>query len=240
MGELGTQALAAAIRSLGIRTTALPPADREALTLGRGATNCKECLPLQLTVGSLLEYVERRSRDGEVLIYFMPESTGPCRFGQYNVFIKRLIEQQRIPDLCVVPLGDADCYAGLGSTFISRAWQAVTAADVMNEVRSAVQALAVDRQAGLALFDEAWRLVLAALARENGASVARALSAASEILATHDHIPRSHGGSKASIDILHAVRGQFPGGGYVQIARGDYGVGIHVIAVFPDSTLYGH
>ena len=184
MGRLGTQALAAAVRSLGIHATALPPADAEVLKLGRGATNCKECLPLQLTVGSLLAYLKHRRRAGEVLIYFMPESTGPCRFGQYNVFTKRLIEREQIPDLCVVPLGDGDGYSGLGSTFTHRAWQAVTAADTMNEIRSAVQALAVQKESGLAIFDEAWRLVLAALARENGESVARALMAAADMLTT--------------------------------------------------------
>ena len=184
MGTLGTQALAAAVRSLGIRATALHPADGEALKLGRGATNCKECLPLQLTVGSLLDYVTHERRDGEVLIYFMPESTGPCRFGQYNVFIKRLIEQRRIPDLCVVPLGDANSYSGLGAKFTYRAWQAVVVGDAMNEVRSAVHVLAEDGPAGLAVFDEAWRLVLAALARENGTSVGETVKQAAALLQT--------------------------------------------------------
>jgi len=184
MGELGTQALSATVRSLGIRATALPPADAEVLKLGRGATNCKECLPLQLTVGSLLQYLANERRDGEVLIYFMPESTGPCRFGQYNVFIKRLIEQQQLEDLCVVPLGDVNSYSGLGPKFAYRAWQAVTAGDVMNEVRSAVNALAVDKEAGLEIFDEAWRIVVGALAHENGGTVEAALEAAAKVLKT--------------------------------------------------------
>jgi len=184
MGRLGTQALVAAIRGLGVHTTALPPADSEALKLGRGATNCKECLPLQLTVGSLLAYLNEHRREGELVIYFMPESTGPCRFGQYNVFIKRLIEQQRIPDLCVIPLSDVNSYSSFGPKFSFRAWQAITVSDAMNEVRSAVKALAVDTTTGLAVFDEAWRTVTAALARENGDSVAGALKAASEQLRT--------------------------------------------------------
>ncbi len=184
MGTLGTQALAAAVRSLGIHATALPPADAESLKLGHGATNCKECLPLQLTVGSLLAYLSKKRRSGEVLVYFMPESTGPCRFGQYNVFIKRLIEQQQIADLCVIPLGDENGYSSFGPKFEYRAWQAVTVSDAMNEVRSTVQVLAADNEAGLAVFDKAWRTILEALARENGASVARALRAASDILRT--------------------------------------------------------
>ena len=162
----------------------MPPADGDALKLGRGATNCKECLPLQLTVGSLLKYLDENRRNGEVLVYFMPESTGPCRFGQYNVFIKRLVEQRRIPNLCVVPLGDANGYAGLGPTFTYRAWQAVTVADAMNEIRSAVQVLAQDTPAGLAVFDEAWRIILAALGRENGIRVDEAVTEASARLAT--------------------------------------------------------
>ncbi|MCI5168136.1 MAG: activase, partial [Candidatus Electrothrix sp. GM3_4] len=88
MSRYATPLLAAAFRRVGIRAEALPPADEEALKLGRGHSSCKECLPLQTTLGSLLKRIKTRKAD-EVLVYYMPGADGPCRFGQYYVFTGR-------------------------------------------------------------------------------------------------------------------------------------------------------
>ncbi|HSH70298.1 MAG TPA: acyl-CoA dehydratase activase-related protein, partial [Deferrisomatales bacterium] len=58
MGETSTRAMAAAMRFVGIHAVALPPPGPRELELGKGVTTCKECLPLLLTTGSLLRYLE--------------------------------------------------------------------------------------------------------------------------------------------------------------------------------------
>ena len=64
--------------------------------MGRGNTTCKECLPLILNTGSFLEYLgKHRSNESEKILYFMADGTGPCRFGQYNVFLKELINKKK-------------------------------------------------------------------------------------------------------------------------------------------------
>ena len=91
MGRFLSESAAAAFRGIGIRATALQPADDKVLKIGRSCSSCKECLPLIITTGSLMKYLDERRDQNEKLIYFMPTAGGPCRYGQYSVFINDLI-----------------------------------------------------------------------------------------------------------------------------------------------------
>ncbi len=83
MGD-GAEVLAAAFRSLGVAAEALPEPGSEALRLGRRHTSGKECLPMTLTLGSLLERLAASSDGDERFAFFMPGTDGPCRFGAYK------------------------------------------------------------------------------------------------------------------------------------------------------------
>jgi len=168
MGRLGTQAVVAVLRKQGIRTTALEPPDKEILKIGRGNTSCKECLPMQLTTGSLLRYLYEDAGSDEVIVYFLPSSSGPCRFGQYNVFIRNLIRKHRIRNVALVSLSDENTYAGLGNKFATEAWQAVVISDVMEDIRSAILALAENKSSALQVFNSSWDDILSALEHRNG------------------------------------------------------------------------
>lgn len=45
MGDLGSRMLAATLRHLGIKASAVPPPSAKELKTGKGYTSCKECLP---------------------------------------------------------------------------------------------------------------------------------------------------------------------------------------------------
>ncbi|MEJ2718755.1 MAG: acyl-CoA dehydratase activase-related protein, partial [Deltaproteobacteria bacterium] len=156
MGRFGHQALVRAFHKVGIRAYPIPPADEEALKLGRGNSTCKECLPLQTTVGSMLKYFRDERPPGEVTAYFMPGASGPCRFGQYNVFSRRLIERHRIPDAAVLTLNAANGYMGLGDKFTLPAWRAIVISDVMYEIWSTILAAAQDRESALDIYQREW------------------------------------------------------------------------------------
>ena len=114
MGRFLNDATSAVFRSIGIRASVLPPADDEVLKLGRGNTSCKECLPLLLTVGSLLKYLKNREKTEELLVYFMPTASGPCRFGQYSPFISQLIARNGIEDVALFSLQAENSYTETG------------------------------------------------------------------------------------------------------------------------------
>ncbi len=163
MGRLGSEALAAVFRGLGFNASAHPPADEAILKLGRGNTSCKECLPLILTTGTLLSYLKNGRRADETVIYFMPTGSGPCRFGQYSVFMQDLIERLRLPDVAILSPSSDDSYAGLPRSFAGRAWWAVVVSDEMENRRSRLLADARDREAAMRVFGDCWGMLLKAL-----------------------------------------------------------------------------
>jgi predicted CoA-substrate-specific enzyme activase len=178
MGDLGTEAMAAVMNYLDIRAVALPEPDEADLKIGRANTNCKECLPLQLTTGSLLRYVEEVKKPEEVVVYFMPTSSGPCRFGQYSVFLRNMIRKERIEDVAVLSLTNEDSYSGFGHRFTRLAWKAIVISDVMDDIRSALKALAVDREEALGEFRGVYDNVLTALRAGESKGINRALQRA--------------------------------------------------------------
>ncbi|MDA8336432.1 MAG: acyl-CoA dehydratase activase [Peptococcaceae bacterium] len=165
MGDLATRHFAAAFRHIGIDAVALDaPAEAE-LQLGRANSSCKECLPLALTVGSLLRYLGRQGaqgagpgngagpRDTGIVVYFMPEAPDPCRFGQYHVYTENLLRKMGVTNVALLTLSSGNSYGGLGTRYTRRAWQAMVISDVAEDIRSALLALAVDREAAMAVFN---------------------------------------------------------------------------------------
>jgi predicted CoA-substrate-specific enzyme activase len=165
MGRLSSELMAAAFRGSGYWAETIPVYDFEALRLGRGNTSCKECLPLTLVTGGLLKYLQHRARPNEKLAYFMPTSSGSCRFSQYHVFLKRYIEKHRLPDLAIFSLTADNGYMGLAPRELFLILRAAVAADVLEDIRSALYVLAHDRESALAIFEEQWLQVLEAFTR---------------------------------------------------------------------------
>ncbi|WP_243312255.1 BadF/BadG/BcrA/BcrD ATPase family protein [Fundidesulfovibrio agrisoli] len=162
MNPYGTALAARALEGMGIRCVGLPPADEEALKRGRGNSSCKECLPLQLTVGTLLDYLEKRP-DGEVTAYFMPGAQGPCRFGQYNEFTARMLARRGIPDAVVLtPLADTG-YAGLSNSATLGIWRGLVLGDFLDEVRAVLLAAARDPREAEAEFEKELGAMLQAM-----------------------------------------------------------------------------
>jgi len=159
MGKYGTPLLAQAFARVGIHSEALPPADEDVLKLGRGNSSCKECLPLQTTVGSMLHYLDNRP-DDELTAFFMASASGPCRFGQYHVFSKRVVEKHRIPDAAVLSLTSMNGYGGLGSRASLAAFRAITIGDLLDEIWATILAAAVDPEQGVAVLNREYEAIL--------------------------------------------------------------------------------
>jgi predicted CoA-substrate-specific enzyme activase len=156
MGKIASESVAAVFRGRGFKMVPHPPSDETVLKLGRANTACKECLPLILTTGSLLNYIRNHRRDDEVLVYFMPTASGPCRFGQYAIFMEDLIRKLEIPDVALFSLTSENSYGGLGKDFELSMWRAVVVSDVMEDIRSMLLANAKNPGAAMRIFDEEW------------------------------------------------------------------------------------
>jgi predicted CoA-substrate-specific enzyme activase len=93
----GAEVLAAAARGVGVPAEALAEPTSETLRLGRRHTSGKECLPMAVTLGSLLERVERGG-PGERFTFFMPSADGPCRFGAYKELHQIVLDRLGLAD----------------------------------------------------------------------------------------------------------------------------------------------
>jgi len=164
MGGNSSRAFAAAFRYCGVDAVTAPPPGEDELKRGRANSTSKECLPLQLTLGSLLRYLDEREDNDEMLVYFMPEASGPCRFGQYNVLMNNMLVEREIEDVALLTLTADNGYAGMGRKFTLRGWQSVLVADVMDDIYSAIKALAVNRREAMKQYEESKQRLFQGLA----------------------------------------------------------------------------
>ena len=160
MGEIAAQMLAAVFTGQGFRTFVHKAADDRILKIGRAHTTCKECLPLILTTGTLVNYIQNIRKPGEIVVYFMPTGAGPCRFGQYAVFMDDLIKRMKIPDVAILSITSENSYAGLDGFFRLRTWWAAVISDALEDIRSLLMVKADDPDQAMRIFDkESRRLV---------------------------------------------------------------------------------
>ena len=160
MGKYGSEAFAAVLRGYGFNAVAHRPSDEAVLKLGRANTTCKECLPLILTTGTLLSYIGNGKRDDEVLVYFFATGSGPCRFGQYYIFMEDLVNRLEIPDVALFALSSENSYVGMGEDFDRRGWWAVIVSDVIEDIRSMLLTNAKDTEGAMQVFEDEWRKIL--------------------------------------------------------------------------------
>ena len=151
MGRISTECLAAMFQGKGLNAKVFPQSGESELKTGRASTSCKECLPLILTTGTLLNYINNEKKPDEILVYFMAGGSGPCRFGQYSVFMNDLIKRMEIPDVALLTLSSENAYAGLDSDFQRRGWWTI---DVMEDIRAMLLADAKDVEAALQVFED--------------------------------------------------------------------------------------
>lgn len=161
MGETFNGSIAAVLQGLGMDAEALPVCDREALDLGRSVLTGKECLPLINCIGEFMKYIKYRKNPDEKLAFFLAGAGGSCRVGQYATLLETIIEERlKLKNIAVVTLDSDNGYAGLGIPFRLGAVKALIAGDVMADIKAAIAAMAVDKEAGIKKWYEEWNNIL--------------------------------------------------------------------------------
>jgi predicted nucleotide-binding protein (sugar kinase/HSP70/actin superfamily) len=116
MNRIGCHLMAGVFRGFGINATVMET--YEGLDLGKEFTSGKECFPCVVTLGDILLHMRKEKErlqdrfDPENYMYFMPEASGPCRFGMYNKYHRIVLDSQPDMDrLKIVTLSTDDAYA---------------------------------------------------------------------------------------------------------------------------------
>jgi len=87
-------------------------ADESTLLRGRQLTTGKECLPCAITAGEMLTVTKSKGFDPQRAAFFMPGSSGPCRFGMYSCLHKLILKYVGMPDVPVIsPNQDSNFYS---------------------------------------------------------------------------------------------------------------------------------
>ncbi|WP_038054883.1 acyl-CoA dehydratase activase [Thermodesulfobacterium hydrogeniphilum] len=141
--------LAAAFRACGVKAEVLPEPDEESLELGRRYTSGKECYPTVLTTGDLIKLINSPNFNPEKSIFFMPNSGGPCRFGQYNQFHKKILRDLGIKMPVYSLQQDIQFYEDLdilGRDFMKIAWRGIIAVDILDKFLREIRPYALDKK----------------------------------------------------------------------------------------------
>ncbi len=142
--SVGSHALAAAFQGVGRKAEVMETYTKEGIEFGKRHTSGKECYPCTVTTGDmfhLLEGLKNRQIDVEnEIAFFMPETEGPCRFGQYNKLHRLLLDRFGLHQVPILSPSSEDSYRCAGffteeqaAHFRQIGWQAVVFADLVEK-----------------------------------------------------------------------------------------------------------
>jgi predicted nucleotide-binding protein (sugar kinase/HSP70/actin superfamily) len=116
MNRIGSHLIAGVFRSFGIQAMVMET--YKGLDLGMEYTSGKECYPCQVTLGDVLYHMKQEEQkrgqgfNPDDYIYFMPEASGPCRFGMYNKFQRIVLDSfPQLADLKIASLTTDNGYS---------------------------------------------------------------------------------------------------------------------------------
>ena len=128
------QAFAMAVRTLGLNAGDVLPLDRGQLDRGLQYTSGRECLPLPICIGQLLQTHESR-QPGEIAGFYMARGGAPCVVDSYSGFFEQFIIEQQLPDLFLLHPHLENDYLGFdAATLALHLSPAVFVADILVEI----------------------------------------------------------------------------------------------------------
>ena len=132
MAEGASEAVAACFRWLGIDAQPTPPSDESTKEMGARFVCGDECYPALVTLGDLLRATKQPGFDPRHSAFLMPTAEGPCRFGQYGPYLRKVLRGMGLEDVKIVSPTDKNGYADLGEigpAFMRMMWRGLVAND---------------------------------------------------------------------------------------------------------------
>jgi len=133
----GASAVAAAFRSIGYDAQIVPESDAYTNELARQYTIGEECYPQIVTLGSILRVIEDSNFDPQKTAFMMPTTGGPCRFGQYNELLEKILDEKGIGDVLVVSPSSASGYDDISDkadNLHRTCWWAIVCSDIIRKL----------------------------------------------------------------------------------------------------------
>jgi predicted CoA-substrate-specific enzyme activase len=176
--------VAACFRGYGQPAEVLPVADAASLIRGRQFTTGKECLPCAITSGDMLKVMADPDCDPGRVAFFMPNASGPCRFGMYNCLQRLILKYIGQPDVPVVsPNQDAKFYREIRQSLGTRAtgsftkdiWIACVGVDLLQKLLLRLRPFAVEPGYAQTVYQKSLELWCDAVERRSSMAQLRAV-----------------------------------------------------------------
>ena len=127
--------LAAAFRMCGLNAEVMDTPTIGTVKIGRRHVSGKECYPCAITTGDMVNKTLSNDFDHKRSVFFMPSGTGPCRFGQYNILQRLVLDDLGLSHVPIYsPNQDGSFYRELGivgSDFMKQAWRGIVSIDLL-------------------------------------------------------------------------------------------------------------
>ena len=127
--------LAAAFKKCGLEAEVMDIPDMESVKVGRRYVSGKECYPCAITTGDMVRKAKSSDFNPDRAVFFMPSGAGPCRFGQYNVLHRLVLDEIGLPQVAIyAPNQDESLYGALGivsKDFTKQTWKGIVAIDLL-------------------------------------------------------------------------------------------------------------
>ncbi len=169
MSHSGAVVFAAAFRSVGINSQVCPDSDSHSMELGRRHTSGEECLPACVTLGAFLKITEQPGFDPAGAAFFMPGSDGPCRFGQYAPYIRKVLRDLGLDQIPVFSPSSKDGYGGMAeqkNELMRNALRALASSDALRKMLHRTRPYEKNKGDADAVFERAIRSVERVIERQ--------------------------------------------------------------------------
>ncbi len=159
--------LEAAFKACGVDAEVLPETDAEAVALARKFVSGKECYPFAVTTGDMLTKAFSPGFDPSRSAFLMWSGSGPCRFGQYNVLQRMILDKAGFGQAAVFsPMQDSSLYSevgDIGKDFARKSWEGVVAVDLLTRCLHETRPYARQPQEAEAAYAEGLELIRSSL-----------------------------------------------------------------------------
>lgn len=156
--------MAACFRAYGQPAHVMELADQSTLAHARRFTSGKECLPCAITAGEMLNTLKNHQNNPDSAAFFMPSTSGPCRFGMYNCMHKLILKYVGAQNAPVLAPNQSDgFYSQLARnikgptklTFTKDIWTAAIGIDLLNKLLLRLRPFARQPQHAQQIYDQA-------------------------------------------------------------------------------------
>ncbi|HDK17548.1 MAG TPA: CoA protein activase, partial [Nitrospirae bacterium] len=168
--------LASAFESCGVDAEVMDTPDLETVKVGRRHVSGKECYPCAITTGDMVKKTMASDFDPSRAAFFMPSGSGPCRFGQYNILHRLVLDKIGLAEVPIfAPNQDTSLYRDLGiigNDFTRQAWKGIIAVDLLIKCLHETRPYEINKGETESVYNEFLRKIRATInGSRNGAHI---------------------------------------------------------------------